>query len=220
MLQPAMTTLGIVDTNPMICEGFGVVMHRLTNNFKVIFKAYNFEDLKAQTITDIELPSIMLLTPSNPISNCLESATLLQENHPKMRVTAFSDNYPEGSKYQLAKAGCIGFLYKDDKMDVWEKAFLDIVNHGTFVNSRSDLIKVLRTPFVDEKPTGIDLIIIQLICTDKTYVEIGLIVNLNHKTVEDHVFKLCDKLHVHNRHGLMCMAFRRKWVDLEIQPES
>ena len=212
MLQRIITTLGIIDSDPMICEGFGVIMHKLSSNFKSIFMANNYEDLKVQSKTDIELPFIMLLTLSNPIDNCLESLNWLQETNPDINVVGFSNEYPEGSQYIMAKAGCVGFLYKNDNLEVYQKAIQDIVDHGAFVNSRSNLIKVLRTPFTDEKPTVKDLILIKLVCTHKTYIDIGLILCISPKTVEDHVFKLCDKLNAHNRHGLMCMAFQRKWV--------
>ncbi len=212
MLLPTVTTLGIIDDNPMICQGFSVVMHDVSNTFITTFMANNSEELLQQSLTNPLLPSIMIVSIGESLSDALDSVNWLHQNHSEISVVAYSDNYPEGSKHLLAKAGCIGFLFKNDDKEILLNAIIDIIEHGSINNKHSNLIQELRDTFIDEKPTGSDYKLLQLVCTDKSYKEIGAELFKSTRTIEEKVSNLCMVQHVNNRLGLMCKAFNKKWV--------
>ena len=111
----------------------------------------------------------------------------------------------------MAKAGSVGFLYEDDSKAVITKAIEDIVHHGYFCNSRSNIIEEFKSAYETEKLIGSDLIIVRMICDGKTYKEIGSFLCMSDRTVEVHVKKLCVRFHVSNCKALTCKAFHEHW---------
>ncbi len=210
MLLPPLTTLGIIDENPMICQGFSVVMHNVSDTFITTFMANNSEEMQQQSLSNPLFPSIMIVSIGESLIDALNSVNWLHQYHADIRVAAYSDNYPEGSKHLLAKAGCIGFLFKNDNKEILLNAIIDILENGSINNKQSNIIQELRNTFIDEKPIGSYYKLLQLVCTDKSYKQIGAELFKSTRTIEEKVSHLCMVQQVNNRLGLMCKAFKKK----------
>ena len=213
MLPDAITTLGIIDSSLMFCEGFYVIIPRLSRHFKPVFKASGYEDLLQQIAEGVELPSMLLIGVTNPIKKTIDIATMLNENHSEIILLSFSNDYPEGSKYQLIEAGFKGFMYKDDNNDIILKDINDMLVYGYINNSRNSMLMEHKNNQYQPKPVGSKLILMQNVCSDKTYKEIGKILCLSPRTIATNTERLCQELHVSNRFGLICLAFHKNWVE-------
>ena len=212
MLTVTITSFGIINSNPMICEGFGAIIERLSSGFMAGFIAHNHQDLLSKTNAATDLPTILLVGISNPLEDSLASIIWVKEHHPNTSTIAYSNTYPKGCKRELAKAGCVGYLYYDDSIAVLQKSMLDVLDHGYIKNNRSDLIAELRSAYGDEVPKGKDLELLKLICSEMSYPEIGKLLFLSSRTIEVNVKALCIRFHVNNRHGLMCKVFEEEWL--------
>ena len=213
MLPDAITTFGIIDSSQMTCEGFDIIIPSLSQQFKPVFKANSFEDLLQQIAEGAELPSYLFIGVTNPIKNTIDIADWFNKNHPEITLLSLSYDYPVGSKYQLIEAGFKGFMYKNDNKDMILKDINDMLLYGYINNSRNNIILEYKNNLYQPKPVGSKLILMQNVCSDKTYKEIGKILCLSPRTIATNTEHLCEELHVSNRFGLICLAFHRLWVE-------
>ena len=127
-------------------------------------------------------------------------------------------NDADKSIISMIKAGCCAYLLKDSHPDELEKALLEIHQKGYYNN---DLINSNYRKLFDnqtkERPFNItdrEIEFLNFACTDLTYKEIAMKMELSERTIDGYRELLFTKLNVHSRVGLALECVRRGFIQL------
>jgi len=145
--------------------------------------------------------------------NGIETAERLKIEYPNVSVLALSVEEDEYTILKMLQAGAKGYLLKDTKKEILEKALLDIMKMGSY--SSKTVTKIVLA----SKEKNISTVIkkkerefIKLACTDLSYKEIAETMSCSYKTVEGYRDSLYKKLGIKNRIGLMLFAIKNNMV--------
>jgi DNA-binding NarL/FixJ family response regulator len=122
-------------------------------------------------------------------------------------VLALSIEEDEYTILKMLRAGAKGYLMKDTKKDILEKALLEVMQKGQYyTNNVSKILMESIEKNIDTEIKDKELEFIKLACTDMSYKEIAKAMFCSYKTVEGYRDSLYKKLGIKNRIGLMLFA--------------
>jgi len=163
-----------------------------------------------------QLPDVILLDLNMPMMNGFETAEWLKKNYPDIPVLMLTMYDSELSLIRLLQYGVKGFLKKDIHPDELRFALETVSETGyyfpnqltnTLVNlfekKDDNTSKVEKSMFNEE-----ELIFLELSCTELTYKEIALQMDLTPRKTETLREILFTKLGVKTRVGLVMISIR------------
>ncbi|HSU28403.1 MAG TPA: response regulator transcription factor [Chitinophagaceae bacterium] len=167
-------------------------------------------------------PEVILLDLNMPVMDGVESAKWLQVNHPEIHVLMLTMYDSDQSLIRLLQVGVKGFLKKDIHPSELHFALQSVMQSGFYYshNTTGQLVNLFRkkpdNPNFLEKMmlNDNDIAFLKLACTELTYKEIAMKMNLNPRSVDnlrDHLF---EKLSVKSRVGLAMFAIRHGLVSI------
>ena len=174
---------------------------------------------KAIKITEELKPDVVVLDIEMPIINGLEAAKEIIKRKLPVDII-FLTMYKEEDMFNEAMdIGVKGYVLK-------ESAVSDIVNSiktvvagkyflspaiSDYLVSRSDRARSLlkKKPQL-ENLTVTERKVLRLISENKTSKEIGEILKISYRTVENHRSNICNKLEIHGSHALLKFAIENK----------
>lgn len=203
-------TVVVVDDHNLLSEAIGGLVQDF-NDFEVIQLCKNGKDLLDYLENSGNAPNLVLMDIKMPIMNGVETTEVLREKYPSIRVLALSIEEDENTILQMLRAGARGYLLKDIKKEILEKALLQVMEKGHYyTNTISQLLaESLGKETVELKDREMEFI--KLACTEMTYKEIAEIMCLSPKTVEGYRDQLYQRLQIKNRMGLMLYAIRNNY---------
>lgn len=213
-MDKGVTQIAVVDDHSLLRNGLATIINSF-EGYRVVFEADNGKDFIAQLETHGN-PDIVLLDISMPIMDGFETAAWIKKNRPFTKIMALSMNEDEEAIIRMVKAGAGGYLLKDTKPAVFKQALDEIRDKGYYMN---DLLsnKVLNYVKGEEenkeaaiiaKLSDKELKFLELACSEKTYKEIAVEMNLSPRTVEGYRDDLFEKLGVISRVGLVTFAIK------------
>jgi DNA-binding NarL/FixJ family response regulator len=115
---------------------------------------------------------------------------------------------------QMLKAGAVGYLLKDTRKEVLERALLEMMDNG-FYHTRNVTTLLLDSVSGKNSKNSIsfkenELVFMKLACSELTYKEIAEKMFLSPKTIDGYRDSLFTKLNVRNRVGLVMYAIKNK----------
>jgi DNA-binding NarL/FixJ family response regulator len=211
------TLIGMVDDHQLFLKSLSLMVESF-NQFEVVVEALNGKDLQEKLNGKNQVPDMMLIDVNMPVMDGIETATLLNEKYPAMKLIALSMNDKDQSLIKMFKAGCCAYLLKDIHPTELEKALNQIKENGYYnadmgnVNFRRLLMKAGEKPEVTL--TDRELQFLKLACSDFTYKKIADEMNLSERTIDGYRESLFEKFHVQSRVGLVLEALRKEFVSL------
>ena len=208
-------TIGIVDDHQLFLKSLSLLLKSF-NDYEVVIEALNGKDLQQKLAEKKVAPSIMLIDVNMPVMNGFETAAWLNVYYPQMKLVALSMNDGDKVIIDMIKAGCCAYLLKETHPDELEKALQEIstkgyynadtsnINFRRLLNSEKDTIQI----------TGKERIFLQYACSDRTYKEIAVLMNLSERTIDGYRETMFGKLNVQSRVGLALEAIRKGLVSL------
>jgi two-component system, NarL family, invasion response regulator UvrY len=194
----------------------------LINSFgdcKVIYESGTGKEL-AESIKTGPVPDVVILDLNMPVMNGFETAKWLSDNYPQIHVLMLTMYDSELSLIRLLQAGVKGFLKKDIHPDELKFAIHSVVQAGYYYSNHTTgkLVNLFRN-----NPDGSmalqkamlsdqEVQFLQLACSDFTYKQIALNMELNPRSVDTLRDSLFLKLDVKSRVGLAMMAIRHGLV--------
>lgn len=182
---------------------------------KVIQEANNGIELIEQ-IKGTQPPDVAILDLNMPQMDGLETATWLQVNHPYVPILMLTMYDSELVLIRLLQTGVKGFLKKDIHPSELKFAIHSVIQSGYYYSNHTTgkLMNLFRKH--DEHSLTLqktmlsdqELVFLKMACSEMTYKEIAIKMNLNPRSVDNLRDSLFNKLDVKSRVGLAMFAMR------------
>ena len=201
----------VVDDHTLLSQAISELVN-VFNDFMVLYTCANGKELITKFKDPKNIPDIILMDVNMPILNGIETTRIISETYPNLPVMALSVEEDEKTIIDMLRAGARGYLIKDTKKDVLEKALIEVLENGYYhTNTVSKLlVGSLNKKMEDDELKEREVEFMMHACSEKTYKEIAEIMFVSPKTIEGYRDSLYVKLNIKNRIGLVLYAIRNK----------
>jgi DNA-binding NarL/FixJ family response regulator len=215
-LNTQTTKIALVDDHSLLRNGLAALVNSF-DGYSVLFEASNGKDFIDQLQT-FPAPDIVLLDITMPVMNGVETAEWIKKNLPKAKVLVLSVMDIDTIIISMLKRGARGYILKDSKPAVFRQALDSIRDTGFFMNelvsnkmlnyvTTKDDNRVQEVSLISDLSEN-ELTFLQLICSEMTYKEIALQMEVSPRTVDNYRDELLKKLKVQSRTGLVIFAIK------------
>ena len=204
--------VALVDDHKLLRNGLSNFI-KSTPDFEVLFEADNGIDLQDK-IKGKTLPDVVLMDINMPLMDGYDATQWLYQNHPSIKVIALSMYDSEECIIRMLRRGAKGYLLKDTEPAELIKAIIETKTNGYYYTPMvaKQISLMINDSEVEQKNASIltdrELELLQLMASEMTYKEIADKMCLSPKTVENHREKICEKLQVKTRVGLVMYAMK------------
>ncbi len=200
--------VAVADDHAIVRKGIIELINNF-GNFKVIIEAANGQELIEKITTAEQLPNIVLLDINMPELNGFETAAIIKREWSDIKMLALSMHDHEYSIIKMLRNGAHGYILKgmepEELKDALQQVSQQQYYHSNFVSGR--LFNAIHTNKKNEfNLSQKEMEFLSYCCTDMTYKEIGVKMELSQRTVEGYRDALLDKLKVRSRSGLVVFA--------------
>jgi NarL family two-component system response regulator LiaR len=156
------------------------------------------------------VPNVVLMDISMAtVDEGIRTTNQVHERYPDIRIVMFTMAEDSEMVFDAFKAGAIGYVLKNEKLDSIRKVLLDVYRGGAFI-SPAIAIKAIQffagsmpvRPVVEAGPfqlTPREAELLRLVGKGYTSVGIADQLSLSPETVKKHISNIFKKLHVKNR---------------------
>jgi DNA-binding NarL/FixJ family response regulator len=191
------------------------------SNFRVLFEAGNGRDF-INKLKPSALPDLVLMDVTMPDMDGFETCNWLRVNHPRVKVIALSVMDDEHAIIRMLKSGAKGYLLKNTNPAELQAAMESVLQKGYHFNDlvSNKVIKAINNSgnpeneFSEVHLTEREIAFLKLACTEKSYKEIGLEMNVSPRTVETFRDNLFAKLELKTRVGLVLYAIKKRIFEI------
>ena len=171
-----------------------------------------------KTLQQLELgihPSIILLDIGLPGMSGLEGIQKFKQLAPSTQIIIITVHEDSDSIFQAICAGAAGYLLKISPGEKIIEAIHDVQKGGSPINAQIAR-KVLtafaasNTPSPDYDLTDREREILLQMINGLTKKEIGIKLSLSHHTIDTHVRKIYERLHVNKRSSAVAKALKQR----------
>jgi len=208
-------SIGIVDDHQLFLKSLSLMLQSF-NNYDVVIEAANGKDLQEKMNDKTRVPEIMLIDVNMPVMDGIATASWINQNFRSVKLVALSQNDGDKTIIGMIKAGCCAYLLKDTHPNELEKALNEIHTKG-FYNADVSNINYRRLLQFEKDTLNItdkEKAFLKYACSDLTYKQIAMQMNLSERTIDGYRESLFHKLKVQSRVGLALEAIRRELVRL------
>jgi DNA-binding NarL/FixJ family response regulator len=206
--------VGIVDDHLLFSKSLTLMLESFTH-FTVTIDVTSGEELQRRLSQMPQQPDIILLDVNMPNMGGVECATWLADNYPAIKVAALTMNDTDMAILAMIKAGCCSYMLKNTHPNELERALTYIAEKG-YYNSDNNINfkKLLRLHDDYAGLTELEKKFLQFACSDFTYRQIAMLMNVSTRTIETCRMNVFHKLNVQSRTGMAMEALRRGLVEL------
>ncbi|MGD1044453.1 MAG: response regulator transcription factor [Bacteroidota bacterium] len=160
-------------------------------------------------------PSIILLDIGLPGMSGLEGIQKFKQLAPSTQIIIITVHEDSDSIFQAICAGAAGYLLKNSPGEKIIEAIHDVQNGGSPINAQIarkvlTAFAALNLPSPDCGLTKREREILLQMINGLTKKEIGEKLSLSHHTIDTHVRKIYDRLHVNKRSSAVAKALRQR----------
>jgi len=208
-------TIAIVDDHLMFRKGLAALIN-LFPGYEVLFDAGSGEEC-IQRLQAGAQPDILLMDIAMPGMEGYAATAWARDNHPDIRVLALSTMEAETAIIGMIRSGAKGYILKDADPAELKKAFDEVMGLGYYYNDLVSRKFVQSVHLHPEEKSSVETSgrlsareteFLQLICSEKTYVEIAKDMFVSERTVDGYRDALFKKLGIGSRVGLVLYAIR------------
>jgi DNA-binding NarL/FixJ family response regulator len=167
-------------------------------------------------------PDVAILDISMPRLNGLDAASLIFKAAPQTRILILTMHAAEDLIQRTLKAGATGYILKSDAERDLITAVEALLHKKTFFTSAASEVILGNLRGANRKSdsqghagrlSSREREIVQLLAEGKSNKEIGALLNISTRTVENHRAKIMDKLRLGSFSDLIRYAVRNKIVE-------
>lgn len=210
-----MIKIALADDHKLLRNALAKLINTF-ENCEVVFEADNGKEFCE--LVKKERPTLAIIDYNMPEMNGLECATWMKTHYPNVPILMLTMYDTELMLIKLLQAGVKGFMKKDIHPNELQKAIHSVINDGFYysIHTSAKLAGFFTEresiPFWDKILTEQDLIFLKLVCSELTYKEIALEMNMNPRTVDSLRDAMFEKLDVKSRVGLTMYAIKHGLV--------
>ena len=203
----------IADDHRLVRDGLKTIIDS-SNDIHVVGEASNgLEVLKK--VEELQ-PNVVLLDISMPKLNGMEAARRIRKEHPETKILILTMHEEEEYSLKMVRIGVSGYLLKDSTaLEVMEairsvysgKAFFSPQIAKVIAESYREAVAGKEDPY--ERLNDREREVLQLITEGHTNKEIGGLLFISPKTVDNHRTNLMRKLDIHSTADLVRWATKR-----------
>jgi two-component system invasion response regulator UvrY len=205
-----MISVALVDDHRLLRSGLSNFI-KSNPEFKVVFEADNGLELQ-EKMKGNALPDVVLMDINMPLMDGYEATAWLHKNHAAVKVLALSMYDSEECIIRMLRRGAKGYLLKDTEPDDLIKAIQETYHNGFYYTPLVAKHIAYLINDTDQKQnttlTERETELLQHMASELTYKEIADKMFLSPKTVENHREKMCEKLQIKTRVGLVMYAIK------------
>lgn len=201
--------VAIADDHEMMSDGLKNVLND-TPGLQVVLQALNGEDLLQKLEAAEHLPDVLLLDINMPVMNGYEAMAVIKRRYPGIRVMTISMFETEFCIIQMLCLGARGYMEKAHGAGKLITA-IRAVYEGNYYYPESFAGQTIYNIQNGNSPTGLtekELEFLSWCCSECTYKEIAVKMNLSPKTIDGYRETLFEKLNVKTRTGLVIFALK------------
>ena len=212
------TLIGLVDDHQLFLKSLSLMLESF-GKFTVVLEASDGKDLQKKLGDKNVLPEIMLIDVNMPVMDGVETATWLNKKYPGIKLVALTMNDKDQSIIKMFKAGCCAYLLKDVHPNELEKALIQVKEKGFYNADASNvhfrnLLLHSDPQYAEIKLTPREQEFLQFACSEMTYKEVAILMNLSERTIDGYREAVFEKFKVQSRIGLCLEALRKEMVSL------
>ncbi len=216
--------VALVDDHQLFREGLSELI-RGFQQYEVVIEAENGQDFIHQ-LDGKTPPDIVLLDINMKMMDGYETAAWLKEHHPETKVLALSMYENEHAVIRMLRLGVKGYVLKDIKKQELQQALTSLVQKGYYYTElvTGKLIHAINNLDDIQPASSIraltalnprELEFLKLACSELTYKDIAVRMNVSAHTVDGYRDALFEKLQVKSRVGLVLYAIKNKIFMIE-----
>lgn len=211
-------TIAVVDDHSVFREGL-VSLLKEYEDFEVVLQASNGKEL-LDSLKKVK-PQIILLDIEMPIMDGIETTIQLKKKYPDIKIIVLTMHNEHGLVFELMGKGANGFVPKDKSVEFVVDAIYAVLEKGFYYNDAVAKAVIdgvrnnqaIKKSFRQTTLSGREIEIIKLICKQHTSREIGEILNLSNRTVENHKYTILTKTKSTNTAGVVLYAIEHHLLD-------
>lgn len=210
-------TLALVDDHVLVRKGFASLLKEF-DDMNVIIEASNGLELLEQLAYN--QPDIILLDIEMPLMDGCQTAEILKEKYPQIKVIILTMYKDDCHLLQLMERGAKGFLQKEVESEILLFAIREVQKNGYYFDKHisTALAKKIagagnsanagHSDHLSEK----ELDIIRLVCEEYSNKEIAEKLFLSHRTIDTYREKIMQKIGAKNTAGVVMYAVRNDLI--------
>ncbi len=210
--------LALCDDHQLFRKGLRQLIEDFNLSTSIMWEAENGEDALHYIRLGLT-PDLLILDAQMPIMNGAETASILKNEFPHIKILVLSMMEDEAGILYLLRQGVRGFISKDIRPHELEEG-LEIIHKGGYYFSDAATAQMLNSIQVGHDQKYDELLnekerqFLELSCSELTYKEIAEKMNLSAKTVDGYRTALFDKMGVKSRIGMVIYALKKGLVHL------
>lgn len=193
------------------------------DELKVVLLGDNGKMLLDNMIVADELPDVCLIDINMPVMNGFTLLVEIRKRWPELPCLILTSFVEETYIINMVKSGANGYILKSCSGKELIEAVKCVYRYGHFFNeilNEQAIAAIItdskKSPVLNER----EIHLLQLVCSDLSYADIALQWDTTYKTVEGIRDRLCQKLRITTRIGMVLAAIRLGYYIVESQKFS
>jgi two-component system invasion response regulator UvrY len=208
-----MIKIALVDDHIVLRKSLADLIDKL-EDVEVVFQADNglhcMDQLKSNPS-----PDIILLDITMPVMGGVQTAAMLKQLYPKIKILALTMISSDQIILPMVKNGARGYLLKDCETAELQTALLAVYEDGYYYNHLLTRKMIKNDPklgnnLLNER----ELTFLKWACTELTHKEIAEEMQVSPRTIDGYRDSLFKKLQVNSRVGIAIYAIKHGLVQL------
>lgn len=210
--------LALCDDHQLFRKGLRQLIEDFSVTTTILWEAENGKDAIHYIRSGI-IPEILILDAQMPVMDGEQTAGVLKEEFPEIKILVLSMLDDEARILFLLRQGVRGFISKDIRPEELEEGLITI-SKGGYYFSDAATAHMLETIQGNKKKLEADALsdketlFLTLSCSELTYKEIAEKMQMSVKTIDNYRISLFEKFAVKSRVGLVIHALKHGLVHL------
>ncbi len=213
----------LVDDEVLFRKGISFLLTR-EKNIEVLFEASNGLELMEFLKGDNPKPDIIIMDLKMPFLNGIEATKIIRRDLPDIKIIALTSYDSKSFIANMVDVGAVSYLVKNTTPQELFATINEVAEKGFYYSDyvlniiQKDIVsnKKTKCSFDSNFITSRELEVLQLICKQKSTVEIGEKLFISPRTVEGHRNNLLLKTESKNIAGLVVFAIQNELVSLDM----
>lgn len=213
----------LVDDEVLFRKGISFLLSK-EKNIEVIFEASDGMELIEFLKGDNPKPDIIIMDLKMPLLNGIEATKIIRKDFSDIKIIALTSYDSKSFIANMIDVGAVSYLVKNATPQELFETINEVAAKGFFYSEyvlniiQKDLIssRKMKCSFDSCFITSRELEVLQLICKQKSTIEIGEKLFISPRTVEGHRNNLLLKTESKNIAGLVVFAIQNSIVSLNI----